>query len=120
MKKIIIFSLLAVFVLGGIAMADAVDTVKNLRNPVGLQCSQIPQVLDSQLGFKTVATQWFADRFNGLTRVILKISAKKETHYPEALTLSYAWKPEYVWNVDANNKITPGNHLAQRWMEGRI
>jgi len=120
MKKIIVFSLLAVMALSGAVFADAIDIVKNSKNAAGLQNSDIPQTLDSKLGFRTVATQWFTDSIDGFTRVILRISTKKETHYPEALTLSYAWKPEYIWNVDSTNNITPGNNLARRWMEGRI
>jgi len=120
MKKMIICSLAAVLILSGAVFANVIDLVKSSRNAAGLQCSDIPLVIDSKLGFRTIATHWFTDRLNGFTRVILKINANKVNHYPEELTLSYAWKPEYVWNIDSSNNIIPANRLARRWMEGRI
>jgi len=120
MNKTFIVILLAVVLLSGLALAGTVDVVKNTKNAQGRNCSEIPNLINNQLGFNTLAVNWLEKQIGGITRVILKVSAQKSIK-DGTLTGSYNWKPEYVWEVRPPRRdVVPVNTLAKNWMEGKL
>lgn len=112
--------ILLVLVAASASQAGYVDLVKNTKNAVGLYCSEIPRVIEKQLGYKTMVAQWMEDKDNSAVSVSLKINAQKEVQ-TDTVYFSYAWRPEWIWGIEKGTKnVYPLNGKARDWMKGKI
>ncbi len=120
MKRLILAALVLMFFIGA-GYCSQVDLVKSTRNSSGVSCAEIPNLIREKLGFTSIAVSWIERHVDGITQVVLKVSAQKEVTYPESLTLAYSWNPEFVWDVRSpSQNVQPSNVLAKNWMEGKI
>jgi len=113
-----ILILLLIFSTGS-ARADFIELVKGTRNSLGQYCREIPKVIEARLGYKTLKSHWMENKMDGEAQVFLKVKAQKEVRM-DSLYVSYAWNPEWIWDIKGYENVTPANELARDWMTGKI
>jgi hypothetical protein len=116
---LLIISVWADLPAGALAQAGFIELVKGTRNSLGQYCGEIPRVIETRLGYKTLKSHWLENKMNGEAQVFLKVKAQKEVRV-DSLYVSYAWNPEWVWKVKGYKNVTPANALARNWMAGKI